>query len=224
MKKRHLINRICSLTAACLTAAALPGTFPVSAEQSADALYICINEVCTQNKHCYSDSLGKASDWIELYNGGNAAADLSGFGLSDDASQPMKYVFPSGTAIAPGAYLLIAAAKKGTYETELNTGFALSKSGETLLLSLPDGTALQTLEIPALAEDTTFGRTSDGRYAVMTPTPASANHSAPAEPVFSLESGFYSAGQVSELTITAADSIYYTLDGSDPTTSETAVL
>ncbi len=220
---RHLINRTGSMAAAFLTASAMLNTVPqAAAAPSADGLYI--NEVCTQNKHCFTDSLGKASDWIELYNGGNQAVDLSGFGLSDDAAHPMKYVFPSGTAIEPNAYLLIVAAKKGTYETELNTGFGLGKSGETLLLSLPDGTGLQTLEIPALPEDTTYGRTSDGRCAVMTPTPASANHAAPAEPVFSLESGFYSADKVRELTITAADKIYYTLDGSDPTTSGTAVL
>ena len=223
MKDRQRIKRSGSMAAAVLTAAAMLGGTPyAAAEQAADGLFI--NEVCTQNKSCFTDSLGKASDWIELYNGGDAEIDLSGFGLSDDAGQPMKYVFEPGTAIAQGEYLLIVAAKKGTYEAELNTGFGLSKSGETLILSSPDGTALQRLEIPALAEDNTYGRLSDGQYAVMAPTPAAANLSAPAEPVFSLESGFYSEDEVRELTLTAADKVYYTLDGSDPTTSATAVL
>ncbi|MBQ1518530.1 MAG: hypothetical protein IIZ53_01615, partial [Ruminococcus sp.] len=39
----------------------------VSAKQATEGL--CINEVCTQNKECFTDSLGRASDWIELFNG-----------------------------------------------------------------------------------------------------------------------------------------------------------
>lgn len=210
----------CFATALLMVSALHCGVPFTAAEQSADGLYI--NEVCTQNKSCFTDSLGRASDWIELYNGGSADIDLSGFGFSDSPDTPMKYVFPSGTVIGKGEYLVIAADKDGEGLTELNTGFGLSKSGETLILSSPEGNELEQLEVPALAEDTTYGRSSDGSYAVMSPTPASANISAPAEPVFSLESGFYSTDDVKELTITSSDTIYYTLDGSDPTTSETA--
>ena len=190
------------------------------AEQKSYKLYI--NEVCTQNKKSFTDSLNRASDWIELYNSDNNDLDLSGFGLSDNPDNPMKFVFPSGTVIKKGQYLIIVSDKNGIGMTELNTGFGLSKSGEILSLSSPDGTILQTLEIPALAEDTTFGRLSDGTYSVMTPTPSSANHPTPAEPVFSLESGFYSVNDVKQLSLTSAEKIYYTLDGSDPTTSATA--
>ena len=190
------------------------------AEQDKDGIYI--NEVCTQNKKSFTDSLGRASDWIELYNGGNEDIDLSGFGLTDSADTPMKFVFPSGTVIKAGKYLIIAADKNGEGMTELNTGFGLSKSGETLYLFSPDGTELKKLEIPSLAEDSTYGRSADGSYAVMSPTPAAENLSAPAEPVFSLESGFYSVDDVKELTISSGYTVYYTLDGSDPTVSETA--
>ena len=193
-----------------------------SAARSAEGL--CINEVCTQNKSSFTDSLGRASDWIELYNGGSSDIDLSGFALSDSADAPQKYVFPSGTVIRKGAHLLIAANKSAESMTELNTGFGLSKSGETLVLSAPDGSVVQKLDIPALAEDETYGCSPDGSgsYSVMAATPASANRSAVAEPVFSLESGFYSVNDVTELELTSADTIYYTIDGSDPTTSETA--
>ena len=217
MKKRRSAAAV-----SLLLVSGLSGKMPCSAaEQETAGLYI--NEVCTQNKSCFTDSLGKASDWIELYNGGNAELDISGFGLSDDAALPLKYVFPAGTAIGRGEYLLIAAAKKGNYTEELNTGFGLSKSGETLILSSPDGEPLQTLEIPALAEDTAYGRSAGGYYAVMPPTPAAENRSAPADPVFSLESGFYSSDAVRELTLSSDGEVYYTLDGSDPTASPTAV-
>ena len=39
-------------------------------------------------------SSSSSSDWIELYNGGSQAVDLSGFGLSDKASRPRKWQFP----------------------------------------------------------------------------------------------------------------------------------
>ena len=217
----NYIKKMGSFATAMLMMSAMHCSIPLAmAENSSNGLYI--NEVCTQNKNCFTDSLGRASDWIELYNGGNADIDLSGFGLSDNADKPMKYVFPSGTSVKKGQYLVIVSDKDGADMTELNTGFGLSKSGETLILSSPDGKELQRLEVPALAEDTTYGRSADGSFSVMEPTPDSANHSAPEEPVFSLESGFYSVNDVKELAITSGDTVYYTLDGSDPTTSPTA--
>lgn len=140
------IKKISSFAAAFLMTASLNCGVPFAvAEKSAEGL--CINEVCTQNKSSFKDSLGRASDWIELYNGSSADIDLYGFGLSDSAEDPMKYIFPSGTVIKKGGYLLIAANKDGNGMTELNTGFALSKSGETLMLSAPDGNVVQKLDM-----------------------------------------------------------------------------
>ncbi len=42
--------------------------------------------------------------WIELYNKGAASADLSGWKLSD----AVDYVFPAGTSLAAGGYLVVA--------------------------------------------------------------------------------------------------------------------
>lgn len=219
-----IFKKIGSFATALLLVAMPCVTKPALAAQSTGGL--CINEVCTQNKSSFTDSLGRASDWIELYNAGSSDIDLSGFGLSDSADAPFKYVFPSGTVIKKGFYLLVVANKNADGMTELNTGFGLSKSGETLVLSAPDGSVVQKLVVPALAEDETYGCSPDGSgsYSVMAATPASANRSAVAEPVFSLESGFYSVNDVNELTISSSEAVYYTLDGSDPTTSSTAKL
>ena len=218
-------KKIGGIVSALLLVTAIPsGTNLAIAAQNPNGL--CINEVCTQNKSCFTDNLGRASDWIELFNGGSSDIDLTGFGLSDSADTPPKYVFPSGTVIRKGTYLLIVANKNAEGITELNTGFGLSKSGETLVLSTDDGNVVQKLDVPALAEDETYGCSPDGSesYSIMIPTPASANRSAPVEPVFSLESGFYSVNDVKEISITSPDTVYYTLDGSDPTTSSTAKL
>ena len=217
----NFLKKMGSFATAMLVVSAMHCSVPLAiAEQGYDGLYI--NEVCTHNKDCFTDSLGRASDWLELFNGGSTDIDLSGFGLSDNTDKPFKFVFPSGTVIKKGQYLLVVLTKDGAGMTELHTGFALSKSGESLILSSPDGKKLQKLDIPALDENTTYGRSADGNFSVMAPTPASVNRSAPAAPVFSLESGFYNVNDVKELTITSSDTVYYTLDGSDPTTSKTA--
>lgn len=218
-----LIKKMGSFATSMLMVSAMQCGVPMAtADKSSDIIYI--NEVCTQNKNCFKDSLDRASDWIELYNDSKKDIDLSGYGLSDNENDPMKYVIPSGTIIRKGSYLLIVSAKDSSGLTELNTGFGLDKTGETLILSSPDGSELQKLIIPALQEDTSYGRSSDGSYSVMSPTPESENHSVTAEPVFSLESGFYSENDIKELTISSSDTVYYTLDGSDPTTSETALV
>ncbi len=41
-------------------------------------------------------------------------------------------------------------------------------------------------------------------------------------PIFSLESGYYNIEEVKELIITSNNTVYYTLDSTDPKTSETA--
>ena len=40
---------------------------------------------------------GSYCDWIELYNTTGNDIDLSGYGVSDNPAQPLKYVLPDGT-------------------------------------------------------------------------------------------------------------------------------
>jgi len=61
---------------------------------------VVINEVVPK-------AIGDGPDWVELLNVGDAAVDLTGWGLSDDAEQPMQFTFPEGTALEPGAYLVL---------------------------------------------------------------------------------------------------------------------
>ncbi len=65
-------------------------------------------------------------DLVELYNAGDAPADLSGYKLADDAALPADktYTFPGGTTLAPGAWLVVG---------ELPFGLAQDKT-ETLVL------------------------------------------------------------------------------------------
>ena len=199
--------------------ALLAQSVPVRAAASDTA--VRINEVCTQNRASLTDSYGKASDWIELYHSGSGTADLSGWTLSDSGT---TFTFPQGCSLAAGSCTVIFASKQESAGSELHTGFALSKNGETLTLKDASGAVVQEITIPPLSEDETYGMVPDtGEWAVMQPSPGKTNYKAVSAPTFSLSSGFYDASQTHTLTLSASGEIYYTTDGSDPAVSGTAI-
>lgn len=71
-----------------------------------------INEFMASNGSTIQDEDGDYEDWIELYNYGSETVDLSGWGLSDDTSQPMQWTFAEGTEIAAGQHLIVWASGK----------------------------------------------------------------------------------------------------------------
>lgn len=74
-----------------------------------------INEVVSSNVEGLVDDDGDTSDWIELLNYGPGPADLSGWGLSDNPSEPYKWILPPVT-LPPGETLLVYASGKGQVE------------------------------------------------------------------------------------------------------------
>ena len=189
---------------------------------------IVINEVCTKNTTVAAAD-GQFYDYVELYNTSGSAVNVGGFGISDDDAQPMRYTIPAGTTIAGNGYLTVYCGVEEGSSVQ-GAGFGLSKSGEKILLSNSGGGLLETADVPALADDTAFGRVPDGSetFAVLNKlTPGSTNSAGAIEqiivpePTFSQDSGFYSSGFNLTLSGQSGTSIYYTLDGSDPTTSST---
>lgn len=87
---------------------------------------LLINEIAT--KGAILNEEGIASDWIEIYNAGPSAVNLLGYGLSDNALNPLEWKFPS-VNLDPGAYYVVLADGSGTltpidhWETAIyNTG------------------------------------------------------------------------------------------------------
>lgn len=190
---------------------------------SADSSALKINEVCSTNKNGITDSYNQHSDWIEIYNNSDSSISLNGYGLSDSENKLFKFTFPDVTIPAHDYLLIFATKDYASTDTELHAPFNISKNGETLYLSDALGKIIDTVEVPALTADTTYGRYNDGcdSFYTMQPTPSSANEisesSKIASPVFSHESGFYN--NQFDLSITSENNykIYYTTDGSVPT-------
>ena len=182
---------------------------------------VVLNEIVSRNDLSWTAPDGSAPDWIELYNAGSAAADLSGYFLSDSESNFKTWAFPAGTLLAPGQYLLVAAS--GEADSPMETNFKISGSGEKITLSDPDGTVLQQVRLPALPVDVAYARAADGSYYYTTqPTPAATNDpagriEAATRPVFDRETAFATAPFVLTLSCDLPDcQIRYTTDGSAP--------
>ena len=89
---------------------------------------VAINELLASNAITNTDPDYQAyNDWIELYNAGATAVNLTGWQLSDDNDIPNKWAFPAGTTIDAGGYLLVWADGQSV---GLHTNFKLAADGE----------------------------------------------------------------------------------------------
>lgn len=188
---------------------------------------VVINEICIGNGSTITNFPNEYEDWIELYNGGSSAVNLNGYSISDNILLPKKWVFPNVSIPAKG-YLMIWASEKDLKKSidTLHTNFKISDN-EPLVLYSNTNTLLDSKIILDTKLDHSFGRTSDGLTTwgfFDIPTPKKSNNTATSFATynkdtlqFSHSAGFYnSAIQVS---VTGGNTIRYTTDGSEPTTS-----
>ncbi len=179
------------------------------------------------------DEDGEAEDWIEVFNPGPGAADLSTYYLTDDPLVPNKWAFPT-VALAENTYLIVFASNKNRAEagSELHTNFGLSAGGEYLALTRDDGAggfevvSQYSPEYPDQVEGFYYGIDADGVAVgyLATPSPGAANGQTSlgfvGDTSFDIDRGFFSAPF--DLTITTATpdaEIRYTTDGSTPTSA-----
>ncbi len=186
-----------------------------------DGLYI--SEVCAAQSY-KSSSL----DWIELYNGGNAAISLSGYYLSDDRDNLQKAKIGNLT-ISAGGYAVLSVSGNINKQGGSVLEFGISSNGETLILSDPGGVPVDIFTTGVMRPGITSGRVkgdaSGARVFFTSSTRGEANSSHivegyAAKPTFSVAGGIQ-AGPIAVTiqTTTPNASIYYTIDGSEPTTS-----
>jgi hypothetical protein len=81
----------------------------VSGDAAASGGELVVSEIVSSNKRSLVDDALGTPDWIELYNPGSTAIDLSGYGVSDNLKDLHKYVVPDGTSVGPGEYLILYA-------------------------------------------------------------------------------------------------------------------
>tara|TARA_B110000046_G_scaffold57595_2_gene64341 strand:+ start:17525 stop:18817 length:1293 start_codon:yes stop_codon:yes gene_type:complete len=148
------------------------GTFqfltPIIGDQNmvtiAPSYDVVINEFLASNTTDQSDSYGDFDNWIELYNKGNSAVDLSSFSISDDIADLDLYKFASGTILAPDSFIIVWADGDSAQilaTVGYHADFKLSASGESIYLT--DGsTIVDSVTYPTQVTDTSYGRWPNG--------------------------------------------------------------
>lgn len=193
---------------------------------------LVINEIMANNRNSIKDDEGDFEDWIEIYNKGDTAINLEGFGLSKSSKQPFYWTFPDIT-IEPQSFIVIWASGKDKKDSEdgLHTNFTLKNKDRYIILTAPDKRWNDIIILEPMGENISYGRLPDGSsdfYGFDEGTPGEPNEGetltkGPSterleKTIFSHIGGFYTEGfDLSLETVNAGARIYYTLDGSIPT-------
>ena len=201
------------------------------------ASQVVVNEFCVAN---YSDwdQGGDNEDWIELYNNSANNINIGGYWLSNKITNPQKWEIPTGTIINANSYLIILFSGTAEYDPNqfgfLNTSFRVTQTnGEDIVFSNASGTVLESFDMATLGAfqgNHSYGRTTDGgaTFSIFTdPTQSASNGGAnysgyATTPVISEQAGFKNAAINVSMTAGIGETIYYTLDGTEPTNASTA--
>ena len=186
------------------------------------------NEVCSRNfsSICSSED-GEYYDYLELYNPTEHDISLEGYALSRGVNDKNKFVFGDETIKARDWLLVYAVGEDGPDDGK-SAKFKISSSGENLFLTDASGNIVDMVEVPAdIKYNAAYSRIPDGtgNWEIRESTPYGTNEGAKRilpenlkSPSFSADSGFYEESFLLELKAAGKGRIYYTLDGSEPTT------
>jgi hypothetical protein len=187
--------------------------------------HLVISEFMADNESTLADDDGDFSDWIEIQNPTIGAISVAGHFLTDEKSDPTKWVFPN-VSIPAGGYLIVWASGKNHIDpaAPLHTNFQLDQAGEYLALIGPGPAVLQEFDpFPAQFDDASYG-VLGGDPAVVQfmgqPTPGAENIDSPPPPAavqFSRVSGMFTDAFALILACaTPGAEIRYTTNGSIP--------
>jgi hypothetical protein len=112
---------------------------------------------------------------IELYYDGPSSKDLSGRRITNDPARPTRFVFPTGTKMTPGQYLVLFA-DGNTAPSGIHLGFALAAEGDGVYLYDKSGTLVDSVEFGRQLPDLSIGRIGyDDEWTLTAPTVGQAN-------------------------------------------------
>lgn len=208
---------------------------------------IVINEICLGNagqngnltdvKAVYDkkgETVTELCDWIELYNPTSTAVDVTGYQLKKtDLDQTTKTETISGTAVVPSKGYLVIYCNKNLDDTMVSSKpyikMNMSGNGLDLDFQTAGSVSVDNITVPSLDDDTTYSRIPDGSDTckVTYPTARTSNNNAEViptsidAPTFSKESGAFKDSFSLTISAVKGAEIYYTTDGSTPTTAST---
>lgn len=191
---------------------------------------VFVNEYSASNRN-FNDSFGRTEDWIELYNANeDTFFDLTGYYLSNDIENPLKWQMQSGV-IPPNSRVLVYCSERNIASgTVLHANFNLTQlRPDQIVFSNPQGNVISSHEMFVTQTNHSYGRTTDGAttWSVFNmPTPGAANQGGfenyTSKPSFSVPPGRYQDSVTIELSsANANEQIRFTTDGSTPNLNST---
>lgn len=193
---------------------------------------VLVNEYSCANVSTITDNFGENEDWIELYNAGATAVDITGYYLSDKPANPTKWAIPSLVLNAGQRRIIWASGRDGVFGGQFHTNFKLTQTeNENIVFSDNTGTLLENILVRPNLRNQSTGRTTDGATTwsiFTTPTANASNAGSTAfthyaiAPTMSVNPGFYPGAQNVALATTEPNSVIrYTTNGSTPTVTST---
>ena len=151
---------------------AMPEGFPLAASQAQSPRAtqmvteihshgpLRINEIMTANGGVLTDDDGSTPDWVEIMNVSTSAVNMKGYVLARKVRAGNVFVFPD-MVLQPNECAIVYAdsALQAEAGEALHAPFRLSATGDVLMLFNQADVAVDTVNIPALAENTTYART-----------------------------------------------------------------
>jgi hypothetical protein len=172
-----------------LTAANTPGATNSVAATLPAFPSVWLNEVQADNVTGPLDNFSQHDPWIELYNSGTNALDLSGFFLSDNYTNLAQWAFPTNASIPAGGFLVVWCDNQTnqTATNALHTNFRPGSGAGRVALSRRLGGTNQILDYlnyTNLQSNWSYGDSPDGqpfyRGKMFFATPGGANNAASA--------------------------------------------
>ncbi|MDM8531301.1 CotH kinase family protein [Anaerolineales bacterium HSG25] len=194
--------------------------------------FLHISEIIAVNGTTLLDADGEAMDWVEIHNRDSKPLNLNNYALTDDPTQPTKWVLPK-RMIEPDEYLVVFVSGKNRLGSELHTNFKLQRTGEFLGLfnKLTDRWATRLNYPPQFQNVAYYPPERAGLHPVRSKTPSMygipASPGAPNQPEqiwygllepvqVNVERGLFSKPFRLTLSSNPAAIIHYTLDGTEP--------
>ena len=136
-----------------------------------------LNEIMSSNGGVIGDEDGNTPDWVEVANVGNSPVSVRDYVLARNAKAGNVFVFPDLT-LQPNECVIVFADSQVKQEAgdELHAPFRLASSGDVLMLFNPSDVAIDTVNIPALAQNAVYARTGADQWEILDkPTPGMMN-------------------------------------------------
>jgi len=195
----------------------------LSAHLYAEQLYI--NEIQSSNIDQIVDPSFNYGGWIEIYNAGTSAIDMTNWYLSDDPDNLMKARIPYSCSVAGKGYTALYFDHYDMYYAKKMVSMKLDCDGGTIYLSNASGILQASAEYPEAIARSSWCRTTDGgeQWAwTASPTLEATNNGATyceerlEEPVIDTPSKLFSGTLTFHVEVPEGCTLMYTTNGSTP--------